>query len=42
MMPPKVSNAHRKGGCMAYKNEQPVQGRKTAVDFAQIGITIDW
>ena len=40
-MPPKVSNAYRKGGCMAYKNEQPIQGRKTAVDFAKIGITND-
>ena len=40
-MPPKVSNAYRKGGCMAYKNELPVQGRKTAVDFAKIGITND-
>ena len=41
MMPPKVSNAYRKGGCMVYKNKQPVQGRKAAVDFAKIGITND-
>ena len=26
---------------MAYKNELPIQGRKTAVDFAKIGITND-
>lgn len=39
-MPPKISNAYRKRRMHAYKRT-PVQGRKTAVDFAKIGITND-